>query len=256
MMTHTTRTLRVLLLAAALAGAAIDLCNLDEQDLPRLISGSHCKALARLARRGEALRLSVQRELRETEGSSTAARHLLWQAETSLREGLRCEQAVVRSTGAYLDGPGQEALRLAEASSDLQQTVEATLRALHAEVASSLGPRARLSVRRRPLSALERRAQSVRVTRTLEGPLPPLLREASPADREWLARKSWVLREQPLGEALLQWVEGEAFLLDIHDRLCLDHPEADLRLIWRYLEVLERAGFVRLEESPRTEAAE
>ena len=246
------------LLCAALAGAALDLCSLDVQDLPRLVSGSHCKALGRLAQRAEGLRASVQRELREAEGSSTAGRHLLWLAEMSLREGLRREQAVVRSCGAYLDGPGQQALRLAEASSDLQQICEASLRALHAEVASTLSPRARLSLRRRPLSALERRAQSVRVLRTCSGPLPlpSLLREASPADREWLAHKSWLLDEQPVGEALLQWVDGEASLLDIYDRLCLDYPEADLRLIWRYLEVLQGAGFVRLEEAPRTATPE
>jgi hypothetical protein len=244
------------LLCSALAGAALDLCSLDEEDLPRLVSGSHCKALGRLAQRAEDLRASVQRELREAEGSSTAGRHLLWLAEMSLREGLRREQAVVRSCGDYLGGPGQQALRLAEAGSDLQQICDASLRALHAEIASTLSPRARLSLKRRPLSAPERRAQAIRVVRTCAGPLPLpyLLREATPADREWLAHKSWLLDEQPLGEALLQWADGESSVLDIHDRLCLDYPDADLRLTWRYLEVLQGAGFVRLEEAPRTAA--
>ena len=32
-------------------------------------------------------------------------------------------------------------------------------------------------------------------------------------------------------------------------RIGLDHPEADLRIIWRYLEALEAAGIVALIES-------
>ncbi len=241
------------LLTSALAGAALDLCTLQEEDLPRLACSSHCKGLERLARRAERLRALVQQELRQPERSSTEGRHLLWQAELGLREGLRREQATALSCGQYLSGPGQQALRLAEASSDLEQITEGTLRALHAEVASSLSPRARLSLKRRPLSAIERRASAVVVQRTLAGPLPlpNLLREVQPADREWLAHNDWLLAGQPVGEAALEWVDGERTLLDIYDRLCLDYPEADLRLIWRYLEALQGAGFLRLEESQR-----
>jgi len=126
------------------------------------------------------------------------------------------------------------------------------LRSLQAEIAGAVSARARLSVKRRPLSPLERRAQSVQVTRALEGPLPlpSLLRDATAAVREWLAGNARALAEQPVGDELIQCVKDGVSVLELYDRLCLDHPHADLKLIWRYLEALASAGLLRLDETP------
>jgi len=59
-----------------------------------------------------------------------------------------------------------------------------------------------------------------------------------------------------VGELLLQWVDGKRTLLEIYDRLRLDEPRADLRVLWRYLEVLQGAGWVALDEVPNVETAD
>jgi hypothetical protein len=87
-------------------------------------------------------------------------------------------------------------------------------------------------------------------------PLPQLLRDTTVADRDWLAHNAWALRDQPVGELLLQWVDGKRTLLEIYDRLRLDEPRADLRVIWRYLEVLQGAGWVALDAVPNVETAD
>jgi hypothetical protein len=249
-------------LCAGLVSALHDLATLDEADLPRLLTGSQLKGAGRLLERLEAVRAEGAEELAlaraRAEGSGAAARHLLWLAELALAEGLRRERAALQSCAAYLRGPGSHALRLAEASTDLESLVAALERALHAEVASALGPRTKLQLRRRPLSALERRAQATTVHRAGEGPPPlaTLLRDAAPADREWLAHSADALACQPSGEELLGLVDGRRSLLEIVDLLALDHPELDLRLIRRYLETLAGAGIVRLEEEPRISSPE
>jgi hypothetical protein len=242
-------------LAAGLACAVADLCTLQEEDLPRLLGGSLLCALARLAVRADELRQLIGREL-EADGSSTTGRHLMWLIEEGLAESLRREQETLHSCAEYFNGPGQAALRLAESSADLEGLCATLQRSLDAEVAAAL-PRARLAVRRRPLSPLERRAQTVVVRRLVDGPppFPLLLRDAAPTDRDWLAHNTWALRDQPVGEVVLQWVDGERTLLEIHDRLRLDEPHADLRLIWRYLEALQGAGWIALDEVPNVESA-
>jgi hypothetical protein len=237
-------------LLAGLTAAVADLCTMHEDDLPRVIATCQLRGLERLARRASGLRDAIAEEL-AADGSSTAGRHLLWLIEESLAAGLRCEQELLRSCGEYLSGAGQHALRLAEAAADLEQLGPSLQRSLHAEVAAAL-PRARLSVRRRPLSPLERRAQTVVAHRAFAGPPPllSLLRDATPSDREWLAHNAEALADQPVDELALQWVDGTRSVLEIWDRLRIDHPQAELRLLWRYLEVLAGAGLLRLEEQP------
>jgi hypothetical protein len=234
---------------AGLASAIHDLGTLAEVDVPRLVSSSQCRGLTRLVRRAEGLREVVQKELPEAPRSSVA-RHLLWLCDGTLREGLRREQETLRSCGDYLAGPGQQALRVAEAASDGERVTASLLRSLVAEVACLVSPRARLSLKRLPLTPLERRAQLVVPHRLFSGPLPlpTLLREATAADRDWLAHNADALSVQPGGEVALQWVDSERTLLEIYDLLCFDATEPDLKLVWRYLETLEAAGLLRLEE--------
>ena len=48
-----------------------------------------------------------------------------------------------------------------------------------------------------------------------------------------------LLEQQPVGEALMVWIDGERNLLEIYDRLCLDEPGADLKLLWRYFDTAD-----------------
>jgi hypothetical protein len=241
-------------LLAGLAATVVDLCTMQEDDLPRVIATCQLCGLERLATRASRLRDTIGEEL-AADRSSTTGRHLLWLIEEGLAAALRLEQETLRSCGEYLSGAGQQTLRLAEAAADLEQLVPSLQRSLHAEVAASL-PRARLSVRRRPLSPLERRAQTVVAHRAFVGPppLPTLLRDAAPTDREWLAHNLEALARQPVDELALQWVDGARSVLEIWDRLRIDDPRVELRLIWRYLEVLAEVGLLRLEEQPNVAA--
>ena len=45
-------------------------------------------------------------------------------------------------------------------------------------------------------------------------------------------------------------------LLEIYDRVCLDEPVADLKLLWRYLEALQSAGLLELGEVSSTSTVE
>jgi hypothetical protein len=156
----------------------------------------------------------------------------------------------VRSCGEFLGGGGPQQVRIAEVAQDLQRAVEALERSLHSTISARGGASPRGLTSRRPrLTALERRAESVVPERRFSGP-PPLLatrREANRTDRGWLAEHAEALREQPI-DALLQLADGRTNLRELVDRLRLDHPPSDLRLIWRYLEVLQRAKLVRLRE--------
>ncbi len=242
---------------AALSCAALELCDLDGPDLPRLLSGSHVKAQARLGRRAEALRDRARLELHQEEPSSTAGRHLLWRVDASLREGLRQEEAVLHSCCDYLDGAGLHALRLAEVVDDLEQTTSGLVRSLHREVASALSPRAKVALTRRPLSALERRADAVVGRRLFDGPLPEqyLLREADAQQRAWLAHNAGALAAQPALDEVVQRMDGHLTLLAVFDLVRLDHPQAELKLLWRLLEVLASAGLIELREDRGVEQA-
>jgi hypothetical protein len=240
-------------LTAALAWAAVDLCNLEpDRDLPRLLSSSQLKGLGRLRQRAEQLRERIRDDLNSEQATSSAGRHLLWLTDRALEEGLQREQQVLQSCGDYTDGAGQLALTLAEANAGLERVRDSLSQALLLRIGAEMGPRTKLVSRRRRLTAQERRAGSVVVHRRCDGPMhhASLLRDARPADRSWLAHNAGVLGPQPTGARLLQWVDGERTLLEIHDQLLLDHPQADLKLLWRYLEVLEGAGFVELKEVP------
>ena len=237
-------------LVAALSCATLELCGMEGADLPRLLCGSHTKAHLRLGRRAERLRDRIRLDLQQDDPPSAAARHLLWQTDSSMKEGLLREQALLEGCCDFLDGAGRHALQLAEVSGDLQQATAGLIRSLQQEVAASLGPRARLAMTRRPLSALERRADSVVVFRLFQGPLPVryLLREAAPDQRPWLAHNAGALAAQPAADELVQWIDGERTLLQMFDLLHLDHPQADLKLLWRYLEVMQSAGLVELRQ--------
>jgi hypothetical protein len=240
-------------LCAALGAAIYDLASVGDEDLPRLVASSGCKGLARLAAGADALRKRAGRAVEDGERAPGAGRHLLWQVQLGLGALGQRERATLASCAAFVDGGGRHALTLAEAGSSLEQLGAALERALHGEVVAAVGPRARLAVRRRPLSALERRAQMTIVHRLGEGPPPvlALLRDAAPADRDWLAHNAGALAGQPVGEILLGLADGKRTLLEIVDLLELDYPEVDLRLVGRYLEAAQGAGMVRLEETPR-----
>jgi hypothetical protein len=241
-------------LTAALCSAVADLCSLRSDDLPRLICSSHLWGHRRLGRRSERLHDHIQHRLHHEEPDTRTGRHLLWLVETGLDEGLRRESEVVRSCAAFVDGRGQLDLGLAETDAQLRLAQGALKRSLTLKIAGAFGPRARMTVKRRPASALERRASAIVPRRRYEGPLPTpyLLREAAEADRLWLAHNAGLLEQQPVGEALMVWIDGERNLLEIYDRVCLDDPGADLKLLWRYLEALQSAGLLELGELSST----
>ena len=234
-------------LAASAAATIVDFAGLGEPDLPLLIDHAHVSATQRLGRLARGLQQDLARAAEIAPGE---ARHLLWRCEGSLADALQREQLAVRSCGEYLGGGGPQQVRIAEVAQDLQRAAEALQRALHSTVSTRGGaPPRGLTARRPRLTALQRRAESVVVERRFAGP-PPLLasrREASRTDRGWIAEHAEALREQPI-DALLQVADGRANLRELVDRLRFDHPTSDLRLIWRYLEVLQRAKLVRLRE--------
>ncbi len=243
-------------LTAGLACAALDLCTLGEADLPRLISSGHLRAQGRLARRAWRLRQAARPELEQEERTSAAGRHLMWHADASMKEGLVREQEILESAARFMGSPGRHALRLAEVEESMQQTMSGLLASLQAELATGLetGP---ATPRRKALTALERRAEAVVPRCSFEGPLPTphLLREAEGTHRSWLAHNAGALADQPVAEELVQWINGRRTLLEVFDLVRLDHPHADPKLLWRYLEALQSAGWVELEEDRRiTEA--
>ena len=244
-------------LIAGIACAALDLCTLGEEDLPRLISGGHMEALRRMARRAGRLRAAARPEQEQAEPSLPAGRHIMWHAEASMKEGLVREQETLESAARFNGGPGRHALHLAEVEESLQQAMAGQLASLQAELASTLRVGGRSSPRRKGTTALERRAEKVVGSRSLAGPIPApyLLREAGGRHRSWLAQNASTLTSQPVGEILLQWLDGRRDLLEIFDLIRLDHPDAELKLIWRYLEALESAGWVELQEDRRIEEA-
>ena len=156
----------------------------------------------RLARRAARLQQLVHCEATDAADSlgARAARHLLWLAETSLDEGLRRETETLQTCADYFDGAGAEGVRAVEAAADLQRTAAALRRSLQSEVRGGVRSRAKLAVRRRPLSALERRADAMVVERGVDGPLPPLWRDATDDDRRWLAHHGAALDGQPVGD--------------------------------------------------------
>ena len=248
-------------LVAALTCTALELAGLEGTDLPRLLCGSQLKGVARLARRAGQLHdrvrgaLSVDADQEHLD--STAGRHLLWAIDSSMELGTQREQALLGGCCDFLEGPGQHALRLAEAEAELEQTAAGLTRSMHLEVNSALSPRARPGVRRQPLTALDRRAHAVVVRRCFAGPLPVpyLLRKVAPAERGWLAHNVAALATQPAGDEVMLWVDSQRTLLEIADLLRLDHPQVDLKLLWRYLEVLQSAGLVELREDRGMEQA-
>ena len=244
-------------LIAGMASAALDLCTLGEEDLPRLISGGHLRALRRLARRAGRLRAEARPEQERDDHAPAAGRHIMWNAEASMNEGLVREQETLESAARFMGGPGRHALHLAEVEESLQHGMSGLLVSLQTELATTLGVSGRSSPRRKATTALERRAEAVVARRTYEGPLPAphLLRDAGGQHRTWLAHNAGALAQQPVADALVQWVDGRRNLLEIYDLIRLDHPVADLKLLWRYLEALQSAGWVDLEEDRRIEKA-
>ncbi|MCC6750257.1 MAG: hypothetical protein IT371_21510 [Deltaproteobacteria bacterium] len=243
-------------LLAGLAGAAYELATLTEVDLPRLLCQSQLLGAERLVTRLARCRRDRPEPEEDTE-AAVAARHALWRTEHVLQEGLRQERAVLQSCATFLGGAGAFGLRLAEAQGELDQCGQALGRAVSSELAATLPAGARLSVKRRPLSPLERRASELTVVPTFDGlpAIPSLLEDARPDDQLWLAHHVDPLANQPTGELLLAWVGDGTTLLELHDRLELEHPGTELKLLWRYLEVLEGAGIVRLEPATRTTEA-
>ena len=244
-------------LIAGVASAALDLCTLGEEDLPRLISGGHLRALRRLARRAGRLRAAARPAQEQADHAQATGQHIMWHAEASMKEGLVREHASLESAARFMGGPGRHALHLAEVEESLQHGMSGLLASLQAELATTLGVSGRAAPRRKKPTAMERRARAVVARRTFKGPLPTphLLREAGRQHRTWLAGNAGALAQQPVAETLVQWVDGRRNLLEIFDLICLDHPTADLKLLWRYLEALQSAGWIELEEDRRIEEA-
>jgi hypothetical protein len=239
-------------LLRGLASALIDLASLDGDQMPRLLCQHHLLASKRLIARGEALRRRHGGR-RQSDATPADLRHQLWFREAALLHGLAQERRLLRSCVQFFAGPGQQALDLVEIEQDLELMTTGIGRSLCNELRALSGPEKRIaSLRRQTLSAIERRASEVRIVRCFDGPLPQpeLLRETPVDQRNWLAHHAAELEAQPLGEELLQWVDGERSLLEIYDLLSFDHPAVDLRLIDRYLEVLEATGLVRRVQQP------
>lgn len=234
---------------AAAALAAAELASLDELDVPALLAAAELGGSLRLEERAQALRQQMLRDL-DTDDHRDAW-DLLWQMDEGLRVGSQDERQRLRSVTTFFGGPGAEALQLAEAEAALDRQSERLRRTLAAEVRGRVGEHTKLVVKRRPLSPLERRAQKVRLRRPQPGPLPValLLRDAQPADREWLVHHEAELATQASVAEIAAAMADEAELLQLYERLRRTTPQTDLKLLWRLLEVLDGAGLINLEVS-------
>ncbi|MFH1132006.1 MAG: hypothetical protein V1754_11765 [Pseudomonadota bacterium] len=239
-------------MVAGVAWSVVDLASLEDKDLFSLLCSAHFKSNVRHLERAKQLQRRIQVALSSGNNAKTVAQHLLWFCDASMAEGLRRERATIQSCASYLDNPGAASLRMAEISADLEQTTNALLRSIHTEVRAHVESKARLSVKRRPISAIERRASQQVIHRTFDGPMPvpELMRDTPQVERTWLTHHANELAKQPIGEHLMQWVDGKRTLFDIYEILMMDFPHANLKLLWRYSSALEAAGLVQLELSP------
>lgn len=239
---------RVAKLTGALAAAVLELSLLDENNLSSLLAAGELFAADRLVQHARALRRRLRQALSEKSSRGQQARHQLWCAEKTLERVLEIEAKRLGSCATLVGGTSTIALEQAEVQGRLSRLATRLFEALLGE-ARSLGGQARLAIKRRPLSALERRAEKVIVHRSYQGPFPqPLL----PAlvhedDRQWLLQHEPELARQPHGDGLLLWADGERNLLQIVELAGLGSSEVDLKLVWRYLDVLAGAKLVSLE---------
>ena len=234
-----------------LASCLAELVSLSSDDVAGLLGSATIRATARLTGRAADLQRRSRAALSDVETRSRAARHYLWLVDRELDQRLADEQATLDSALDFVGASGIAALPLVEAKADLDRLKLALSRTLREELIAVAPKKSAHTPKRDRKTPIQRRAEKVVVEKRYEGPFPlPALRsDLKESDRSWFAHHQPELAAQPVGDVLMQWIDGKRTLAVISDRLSLDHPEADLRIIWRYLEALEAAGLVALVES-------
>ncbi|MCA9668788.1 MAG: hypothetical protein KC503_24510 [Myxococcales bacterium] len=234
-------------LAHGVARCAETLASLGERDLPRLLAASELAAASRIAARARRL----GETLHEREMSSADAAAALADVEEDLHRALDDEARVLDSVARYLGAGARAAVPIADATGELRQLARAAVRALHAQILAPFEGE-NVTARARPVTPLERRASLLRVRRTFVGPPPlhSLARELDDDGRAWLLHHADALQAQPAAELLLGFVRADEprSFYEVARDLEHAHGPVDLKLLWRYLELLERAGLVELAE--------
>jgi len=175
--------------------------------------------------------------------------HKLWLSEQSLEQQRTRVRHLISDCQDFLQAPAESALRVAEVSADLSRNAKALHRSFAAEIRNRVNSGERLSSKRRPQNALERRADALVVHPHLAGlcDTKRLLTDLPLAEARWLTLHLDRLANQPIGEPLMRRFDGQRSLFALYKDLEVDLPEIDLRLLWRYLELLQAAHRVRLE---------
>jgi hypothetical protein len=241
----------------ATAATLYELANLTVDQLPVLISRAELAASGRLQAKATVLR---RRALDELDGEAAQRRaqacDQLWQIERALGAEVDRERRRLDSAAQFFGGAGADMLTLVEAGASLGRQRDRLTRVLTDELRAMVGPEAKLAVKRRSLSAVERRAKVTFYTlreiaggQLAAGPLPLrlLLRNTRPADQSWLVHHERKLGAGCDAEAALQALSdagGRASLLELWELLRDDDPALDLKLFGRLLEVLEGAELV------------
>jgi len=235
-------------LVGAVAGAVLELTLLDEGHLCSLLAMGELFAADRLVAHAHILRRQLRQALDDESTRAQQARHQLWHAKRTLRQVLEVENQRLNGCSALAGGRSTVALEQAEVQGRLSRFSGRLFEAVLGE-ARSLGDQTRLAIKRRPLSALERRAQKVIVRRSYDGPFPQPLLPAlvDEDDRQWLLQHEPELARHPHGDGLLCWADGERNLLEMVEIACLGTEAYDLKLLWRYLDMLASAKLVSLE---------
>ncbi|MCK5797843.1 MAG: hypothetical protein KAI47_11695 [Deltaproteobacteria bacterium] len=232
---------------AATAATLYRAANLADSDIPSLIAAGELAARARLETRARSLRRRILHHLHGDVAEQCAqARDLLWQSAHGLQRDALREQDRLSSATRFFGGAGGEAMLLIEANAAIDRDVERLLRVLTAELRGRFGEGSKLARHRKPLTAAERRAQGLVIRRAHDGPIPLALlqRDALPQDRTWLVHHEEDLATSAQPARVLDHLGDAVDLLELWERLRLDTPSLDLKLLGRLVEVLEHAGIV------------
>lgn len=230
---------------ATLATTILEWANLSEADFPRLLNEIHLELLNTHGQNYAALR----RRFGAAENKQTEAKHLLWRSERSLAHQRTRTERLANECQALVRASAESALRISELVADLDRCAKALHRSFAAELVGHSETNERLSAKRRALTAVDRRASALVVQLHLDGltDAKRLLADLPFADARWLTLHLPQLSDQPLGQFLDRF-DGQRSLFDVFEELELDYPQSDLRLLWRYLEMLQTADRVRLEQ--------
>ncbi len=236
---------------------AYHLLNLTERERESVMAESYLAASRRLAAVGQELMEKTHAFAPKTEkGLSSWHR---FSKDHHWRRGkidheLEVESAVLSSCADGLRGRSRRILSgMAMEFGELLDWQAAEIHGLLQEAYDRVLERHRIdgSKLRRRRSALERRAHGLVPERTFQGPFPMtrLMDKAAKKDRRWLAEMFVSLYRQHLLEIPFFYIDGERTALEVKQKLEYEYGPVDLEIFMEYLQVLRRAGLLRLRKA-------